>query len=356
VVKASSLERKDNSSKNKENYKKVEKNDIAYNSMRMWQGASGVSMYSGILSPAYTVLIPLKSIDPIFFSYYFKLEKMLNVFQANSQGLTSDTWNLKYPVLKTILVNVPCLEEQTAIGNFFKQLDDTIALHQRTLEKYQKLKISYLEKMFPKENEQFPELRFPNFTDAWEQRKLGDLGYPFTGLSGKTKNDFGHGKAKFITYLNVFNNPISNVNELEQIEIDIKQNSVQYGDILFTTSSETPNEVGMSSVWLDKTENIYLNSFCFGYRLNVKIDPFFLAFLLRSPSIRKKFILLAQGISRYNISRNKVMEMSICLPCLEEQTAIGNFFKQLDDTIALHQREVDKYKKIKQAYLEKMFV
>ncbi|MDY4281557.1 MAG: restriction endonuclease subunit S, partial [[Pasteurella] mairii] len=176
----------------------------------------------------------------------------------------------------------------------------------------------------------------------WEQRKLGDLGYTFTGLSGKTKNDFGHGKAKFITYLNVFNNPISNVNELEQIEIDIKQNSVQYGDILFTTSSETPNEVGMSSVWLDKTENIYLNSFCFGYRLNVKIDPFFLAFLLRSPSIRKKFILLAQGISRYNISRNKVMEMGICLPRLEEQTAIGNFFKQLDDTIALHQRKHQK--------------
>lgn len=131
VVKASSLERKDNSSKNKENYKKVEKNDIAYNSMRMWQGASGVSEYSGILSPAYTVLIPQQGINSIFFSYYFKLDKMLNVFQANSQGLTSDTWNLKYPVLKNILVTIPSLEEQTAIGNFFKQLDDTIAIHQR---------------------------------------------------------------------------------------------------------------------------------------------------------------------------------------------------------------------------------
>ncbi len=131
VVKASSLERKDNSSKNKENYKKVEKNDIAYNSMRMWQGASGVSEYSGILSPAYTVLIPQQGVNSIFFSYYFKLDKMLNVFQANSQGLTSDTWNLKYPVLKNILVTIPSLEEQTAIGNFFRQLDDTIALHQR---------------------------------------------------------------------------------------------------------------------------------------------------------------------------------------------------------------------------------
>ncbi|WP_280523249.1 restriction endonuclease subunit S [Actinobacillus seminis] len=210
-----------------------------------------------------------------------------------------------------------------------------MALHRRNYIKIQNVKAAYLEYIF---SSKFIQNKSKN-TNAWEQRKLGDLGYPFTGLSGKTKNDFGHGKAKFITYLNVFNNPISNVNELEQIEIDIKQNSVQYGDILFTTSSETPNEVGMSSVWLDKTENIYLNSFCFGYRLNVKIDPFFLAFLLRSPSIRKKFILLAQGISRYNISRNKVMEMSICLPCLEEQTAIGNFFKQLDDTIALHQRK-----------------
>ncbi|OOF63556.1 restriction endonuclease subunit S [Rodentibacter sp. Ppn85] len=184
-----------------------------------------------------------------------------------------------------------------------------------------------------------PKLRFPEFTDAWEQRKLGEIGNTFTGLSGKTKEDFGHGDAKFITYLNVFNNSISDLNGTEQIEIDPKQHTVKYGDILFTTSSETPNEVGMSSVWLGNTENVYLNSFCFGYRLNKRMDLHFLAFLLRSPEIRQKFTLLAQGISRYNISKNKVMEMNILIPEIEEQQKIGAFFTAFDRYITIHQRK-----------------
>ena len=200
-----------------------------------------------------------------------------------------------------------------------------------------------------------PKLRFPEFTHAWEQRKLGDLGNTFTGLSGKTKEDFGHGDAKFITYLNVFNNSISDLNGTEQIEIDPKQNSVEYGDILFTTSSETPNEVGMSSVWLGNAENVYLNSFCFGYRLNQKMDLHFLAFLLRSPEIRQKFTLLAQGISRYNISKTKVMEMSIFVPEIEEQQKIGTFFTALDRYITIHQRKLENVKKLKAGLLQKMF-
>ena len=148
VVKASSLDRKDNSSEDKSNYKKVEIGDIAYNSMRMWQGASGVSRYSGILSPAYTVIVPKKQISSVFFSYLFKLNKMIQTFQANSQGLTSDTWNLKYPVLKDIKVYVPNYEEQNKIGNFFKQLDDTIAFHQQKVNDYQQVKKALLQQMF----------------------------------------------------------------------------------------------------------------------------------------------------------------------------------------------------------------
>ena len=148
VIKASDLDRKDNSSKDKSNYKKVEIGDIAYNSMRMWQGSSGESTFKGILSPAYTVLIPNKDISSTFFSYYFKLERMLEIFKVNSQGLTSDTWNLKYPTIAKIVVSVPTLKEQIQIGNFFKQLDDTIALHQKELAKYQQIKTACLEKMF----------------------------------------------------------------------------------------------------------------------------------------------------------------------------------------------------------------
>ena len=188
-------------------------------------------------------------------------------------------------------------------------------------------------------DKKIPEIRFSGFTDAWEQRELGKLGNTFTGLSGKTKEDFGHGNAKFITYMNVFSNPISDFNGTERVEIDDKQNQVRFGDVFFTTSSETPEEVGMSCVWLDNTENIYLNSFCFGYRPTEKIDPYYLAFMLRSPSIRKEFMFLAQGISRYNISKTKVMEMKIPIPELAEQVKVGEFFKELDSLITLHQRE-----------------
>ena len=178
-----------------------------------------------------------------------------------------------------------------------------------------------------------------SFDFSWEQRKLGDIGETYTGLSGKTKADFGHGQARFVTYMNVFSNPISNPEMTEPIEIDPKQNEVEVGDVFFTTSSETPEEVGMSSVLLEKRGKTYLNSFCFGFRPSEIIDSYYLAYMLRSESARDKIILLAQGISRYNISKNKVMEIAVSLPSLDEQKLIGQYFRQLDNLITLHQRK-----------------
>ena len=165
------------------------------------------------------------------------------------------------------------------------------------------------------------------------------MGQTYTGLSGKTKDDFGHGQARFVTYMNVFSNPISNPEMTEPIEIDPKQNEVEVGDAFFTTSSETPEEVGMSSILLEKRGKTYLNSFCFGFRPSEKIDSYYLAYMLRSESARAKITLLAQGISRYNISKNKVMEIAVSLPSLDEQKIIGQYFSQLDHLITLHQRK-----------------
>lgn len=198
-------------------------------------------------------------------------------------------------------------------------------------------------------------IRFKGFTEAWEQRKLGDLGHTYGGLSGKSKQDFGHGDARFVTYMNVFSNPIGDPCMVDSIEIDDRQSRVRKGDVLFTTSSETPDEVGMSCVWPSDSENLYLNSFCFGYRPTTKINSNFLASLLRSPSVREKIIFLAQGISRYNISKNKVMEISIPLPSEEEQSQIGDFFTQLDKSITLHQRKLNRFQKIRTTFLQKMF-
>ena len=121
--------------------------------------------------------------------------------------------------------------------------------------------------------------------------------------------------------------------------MDNSQNKIQYGDVFFTTSSETPEEVGMSSIWLGNIDNLYLNSFCFGYRPSIKLNPFYLGYMLRSNAIRKSLILLAQGISRYNISKNKVMEIEIPILTIEEQKLIGTFFRNIDTIITLHQRK-----------------
>ena len=201
-----------------------------------------------------------------------------------------------------------------------------------------------------------PEIRFTGFNDDWEQRKLGEMGTTFTGLSGKTKEDFGHGDAKFITYMNVFSNPVADLNMTEAVEIDSRQNDVKAGDVFFTTSSETPEEVGMSCVMPENADNIYLNSFCFGYRPTEKFDLNYLAYVLRADAFRKDMIFLAQGISRYNISKNKVMEVSIPVPSLEEQSMVGEYFSNLDNLITLHQRKLEILKNIKKAMLEKMFV
>ena len=263
---------------------------------------------------------------------------------------------LNADVMMKLNILLPTFVEQEKIGSLFSLLDKTIALHQRKLDLLKEQKKGYLQKMFPKNGAKVPELRFAGFADDWEERKLGDVGDTFTGLTGKTKEDFGHGSAKFVTYVNVFQNPIATLDQLDAVEIDEKQNQVQKGDVFFTTSSETPEEVGMSSVWTYDTKNVYLNSFTFGYRPRVSFDLNYMASMLRSPSIRKKITLLAQGISRYNISKTKMLEIEIPAPNLSEQTKIGLFFKGLDDTIALHQRKLDLLKEQKKGFLQKMFV
>lgn len=200
-----------------------------------------------------------------------------------------------------------------------------------------------------------PKLRFPGFTDAWEQRKLGEVGCTFTGLSGKSKDDFGHGNAKYVTYLNVLQNPVGSITQLDNIEIDEKQNAVKQGDVFFTTSSETPDEVGMSSVWKYDIPNIYLNSFTFGYRPNQEFDLDYLAYMLRSDSVRQKIKLLAQGISRFNISKTKMMEISIPIASDKEQTEIGKLFANVEALLSLHQRKLDNVKMLKKSLLQKLF-
>lgn len=288
-------------------------------------------------------------IENSFLNYIYQIVKWNGIEGSTIKRLYNDNF------LKTKFM-MPSTTEQKKIGEYFSKLDNLITLHQRKFDELKTAKKYFLQNMFPAKGEKVPRIRFHGFTGDWEQRKLGEIGSTFTGLSGKTKEDFGHGDARFVTYMNVYSNSIADLAMTERVEIDQTQNSVKYGDIFFTTSSETPNEVGMSSVWLGNTENTYLNSFCFGYRPEVKVNPYYMAYMLRSPNVRNKLIILAQGISRYNISKNRVMDIEVPMPDLSEQKEIGQYFNDLDNLITLHQRKLDQLKTLKKFMLQNLFI
>jgi type I restriction enzyme S subunit len=152
-----------------------------------------------------------------------------------------------------------------------------------------------------------------------EWRRLGDVAIVYNGLSGKSKSDFKNGKAKFVPYKNIFNNLEIDVTELDKVKIleNEQQNKVQYGDVLFTASSETLEEVGISSVVTSKNlNNIYLNSFSFGIRFNKDIEllPGFSKYLFRSTFLRKQIIKTANGVTRFNISKERFKKIIIPIP------------------------------------------
>lgn len=327
--------------------------DILYGKLRPYLKNWLLPAFNGLAVGDFWVLEP-QNIDSKFLYCLIQIRQFDEVAnQSTGTKMPRADWKL---VSKTAFSIPSSTREQAIIGAYFAALDTLITLHQRKSEKLLTIKKSMLEKMFPKKGSCYPEIRFKGFTAPWEQRKLGEIGQTYTGLSGKTKDDFGHGQARFVTYMNVFSNPISSPEMTEPIEIDPKQNEVEVGDVFFTTSSETPEEVGMSSVLLEKQGTTYLNSFCFGFRPSEKIDHHYLAYMLRSEAVREKIILLAQGISRYNISKNKVMEIAVSFPLPDEQRQIGQYFQQLDTLITLHQRKLKKLHNIKKSMLENMFV
>ena len=178
-----------------------------------------------------------------------------------------------------------------------------------------------------------------------EMCPLSEIGDFYSGLSGKTKDDFKDGNAKFISYVNIYNNPSLNIDVEDKVKVadGEKQNTIQYGDLLFTGSSETPDECGMCSVLTQHTEEkLYLNSFCFGFRFFDLSDkcPYFMKHLFRSKSIRKKIGRTANGVTRYNISKKEFAKIQIPLPPLKIQEEIGEILEKFDRLSAELQAEL----------------
>ena len=205
--------------------------------------------------------------------------------------------------------------------------------------------------------ERVPRLRFPGFEGEWENMRWGNLGLFFGGLTGKTKDDFGVGGSYFIPYMNVYKNIIADNKMLEPVNIrkEEKQNVVKYGDILLTQSSETIEEIGLASVWIDNNEP-YLNSFCFAFRLNKEgMSPIWFSYLMRSYNVRKLIMREGQGITRVNLSSERLKSVILKIPSLEEQEKIASTLSLLDSRIAAQRKLVELLKKHKRGLIKHLF-
>lgn len=196
--------------------------------------------------------------------------------------------------------------------------------------------------------------------ENWNIYRLEDLGKTYPGLSGKTKDDFGEGKP-YIPYKNIFNNGKVDTNYMQYVNIsdDEKQHPVKYGDIFFTVSSEIPDEAGMSSALLNDIKGeVYLNSFCIGYRLNdFKIlYPGYAAYLFREKHVRTIMTRLAQGSTRFNLSKDSVLKLKIALPPLKEQRKITSILSSVDAEIEIIDKLINKMKKLKNGLIYKLIL
>lgn len=244
--------------------------------------------------------------------------------------------------------HIPNLDEQNKIGEFFENLDHLITLHQRKYEKLKNIKKSMLEKMFPKNGSNVPEIRFKGFTDAWEQRKLGEVSESYSGgtPSVGVKEYYG-GQIPFIRSAEIN----SEITELSLTEWGLKNSSarlVDVGDILYALYGATSGEVGRARL------KGAINQAILAIKPHAGYDSEYLAQWLRKSkhSIIETYLQGGQG----NLSGTIVKELSVDFPLLKEQQAIGNFFSQLDHLITLHHRKLEKLEQIKQAMLHKMFV
>lgn len=260
--------------------------------------------------------------------------------------------NISPSDIENMIFPVPPLGEQRKIAEVLGVWDEAIEKQARLIEKLALRKRALMQRLLS------AKLRLPGFSSPWQKVKLGDIGDTYNGLSGKNKDDFEYGNAQFIPYINVFSNERIDTNNLGcvQIKPNEQQNTVKYGDIFFTVSSETPDEVGMASVLLEHLDNTYLNSFCFGYRLNnfSTLNPFFAAYLFRTEHFRNYMSVLAQGSTRFNISKKEVMKLKIDLPTIEEQTAIAEVLTAADREIELAKEKLERLRRQKRGLMQQL--
>ncbi|WP_312682725.1 restriction endonuclease subunit S [Lactococcus taiwanensis] len=281
------------------------------------------------------------------YAIYKLLQKELNNIQGTSiKGIT------KTDLLEKSIVIPSVLKEQQKIGSFFKQLDETIDLHQRKLDLLKEQKKGYLQKMFPKNGAKVPELRFAGFADDWEERKLGELSNIVGGGTPSTSNsEYWDGDIDWYAPAEIGEQRYVSKSKKTITELGLKKSSARIlpvGTVLFTSRAGIGNTaiLGKEATTNQGFQSIVPNP--------NKLDSYFI--YSRTNELKRYGEVTGAGSTFVEVSGKQMSKMSIMVPELSEQKKIGSFFEQLDNTIALHQRKLDLLKEQKKGYLQKMFV
>ena len=344
----SEIEGKDNSSEDKSNYKIVRKGDMVYNSMRMWQGANGISPCDGIVSPAYTVLMPKQEINNGYFAALFKSANLINEFRKNSQGMTSDTWNLKYPQIETIKVQIPSVSEQDKVSEMFSVLDERIAAQSQLIESLKKYKRGLISELLKQK------LVLSRESEKWEEVSLSDVADGFEyGMNAAAT--FFDGEHKYIritdidddahTYID--SDPVSPSGVLEE------KYRVREDNILF---ARTGASVGKSYLYRKTDGDLFFAGFLIRIHVKEGVDSGYV-FLNTLTEDYDKWVLLESARSgQPGINAEQYRQYRFKLPPLKTQKQISVIAQKMDEQIKREYQCLHLLQKQRDGMLQQLFI
>ena len=348
---------------NKDNingYYIVENNDFIYNPRISTLAPVGPINRNklnrtGIMSPLYTVF-RASNVDLGFLEWYFQSNHWHRYMKLNGDsGARADRIAIKDSTFFEMPIKTPVnIKEQVLIGETLEKFNQYITLHQRKLDNFKLKKKALLQKLFPKNGERYPELRFPGFTDAWEQRKLGDIA-TFSKGNGYSKSDLAPSGNPIILYGRLYTNYETTISNVDTF-VELKDKSVlsQGGEVIVPASGETAEDISRASVV--KNQGIIIGGDLNVIKANHLLNPTFLALTISNGGQQKELSKRAQGKSVVHLHNSDLQEVNLIFPLLNEQKEISTLFEKMDNIITLHQRKLDHLQLQKKALLQQMFV
>lgn len=337
-------------------YLKVRKNDLILSAQNLHLGNANINFNfeHGMISPAYKVF-EIESCDPYFVNAWVKKESTKIFFlKATTEGASQCRKNIDWDALINQELLTPNALEQETIGKFFNQLDRYITLHQRKLEHLKLKKKSLLQKLFPKEGEVYPELRFPGFTDPWEQRKLGEMA-SFSKGNGYFKSDLKSTGIPIILYGRLYTKYETVIKDIDTFA-DAKEGAVYSlgGEVIVPASGETAEEISIASVV--QNPGVLLGGDLNIIRPTENLLPSFLALSISNGSAHRAMSKRAQGKSVVHLHNEDLAQIDLKYPSVEEQSKITACINWVDNLITLHQRKLEHLQLLKKALLQQLFV